>query len=255
MKPSRHLWPLVALALIVLAVPGSASALNPPVLTSVGHVKYHPTATWTLPQWVEAWWVEVATKPDVASDGQFFEENRVVLDSVRTTDTSWTYESRLNPGTYYVHVRGWDNACLHNDFATECGVVTSNTLRLVLPPRPPRYAVTLRSVHVGAIRVPGSARVWTYHGDTLRATLRNTAATSSERRTYTLCYEQFDECADAVSSADPLLTRFGFACTDLGSDVEIDETSASLGSSAAGHSLDALLGSTSASDPRCPLVR
>lgn len=187
----KRVSPLLAFALTMLTLPGSAAALNPPVLTSVGHVQYHPTAEWSLPQWVEAWSVGVATKPDVASDGQFFEENRVVFDTVRTTDTSWTYESRLNPGTYYLQVRGWDNACLHNDFTTECGVVTSNTLRLVLPPRPPRYTATLRSIHVGAIRVPGSSRTWTYHGDTLRATLRNAAATPSERRRYRVCYQQF----------------------------------------------------------------
>ena len=174
-------------ALLVLV--GDAAALNPPVLTSAGHVQYHPTATWTLPQWVEAWSIEVATKPDVASDGQFFEENRVVWESVRETDTSWTYESRLASGRYYVHVRGYDNACFHTQ--AECGIVTSNMLTLLIPRRPPRYTVGLRSIHPGAIRVPGSSRIWTYHGDTLRASFRNAAATSAERQVYTLCYQQF----------------------------------------------------------------
>lgn len=142
---SRRMRGLSAAAMCVgvLLLPSAAAALNAPVLTAVGHQDRHPTASWTLPPNVEAWAVMVATKPDQASDGQFFSENVVVADSLRTTqqtDTFWLYEERLDPGTYYVLVRGYDNACSVGQ--GECGSVTSNVMQLVIPapPRPRQVA-------------------------------------------------------------------------------------------------------------------
>jgi hypothetical protein len=116
--------------------------MNPPTLLSAGHVQRHPTARWTLPTNVEAWSVEVATRPDVGSDGRFFEENLVTSDSVRTTDTEWLDSERLKPGTYYVHVRGWDNSCLVPPYTAGCGLVWSNTLSVRIINRAP----TLRAL-------------------------------------------------------------------------------------------------------------
>jgi hypothetical protein len=125
-----------------LAVAPVAEALNPPTLISAGHVKRHPTARWTLPANVEAWTVEVATRPVIGSDGRFFSENLVTSDSVRTTDTEWLDSDRLKPGTYYVHVRGYDNTCLVPPYTGECGVVWSNTLSFSVINRAP----TLRAL-------------------------------------------------------------------------------------------------------------
>jgi hypothetical protein len=86
-------------ALAPLAFPATAQALNPPTLVSVGHVKRHPTAQWTLPPNVEAWSVQIATSPETASDGSFFSENVVDFGSVAPTDTRWLGADRLKPGT------------------------------------------------------------------------------------------------------------------------------------------------------------
>lgn len=182
--------PLGALVVgaLALALPAAAAAPRAPVLTSVGHVKRHPEARWTLPQYVEASAIEVARTPEVASDGSFFTENVVVFDTVRETDTHWLYESQLDPGTYYVHVKGWDDSCFHTNFESECGSAWSNILSLTIPAPPPRFQASIRSAHPGAIRVPGSKRVWTYPGDTLLVSFRNAAALPEMKQSYRVCY-------------------------------------------------------------------
>jgi hypothetical protein len=132
----------LAATVTALSVPPVASALSQPTLLSAGHVKRHPTARWTLPQNVEAWSVEVATRPETGSDGRFFSEYAVVFDSVRMTDTEWLDSDRLKPGTYYVHVRGYDNTCLVPPYTGECGVVSSNILSFKIVNRAP----TVRSL-------------------------------------------------------------------------------------------------------------
>ncbi len=52
----------------------------------------------------------------------------------------------------------------------------------------PRYEAKAASVHPGAIRVRGDRRVWTYLGDTLRVSLRDTGALAGARRPYRVCY-------------------------------------------------------------------
>lgn len=121
------------------------------MLTAVGHQDRHPTATWTLPPNVEAWSVSVATKPAQASDGQFFRENVVVSDSVEETDTFWLHEERLDRGTYYVLVRGWDNACFVSQ--GKCGIVTSNVLQLVIPAPPTPRQVARIGKGIGSWRI------------------------------------------------------------------------------------------------------
>lgn len=174
-------------ALVLLALPDTAAALSAPVLTSVGHVKRHPEARWTLPQYVQASAVEIARSPETASDGGFFTENVVAFDLVGESDTHWLYGSQLNPGTYYIHVRGWDDSCFHTDFKTQCGAAWSNTLRLTIPAPAPRYAASVKSAHPGAIRGLGS-RVWTYPGDSLIVSFRNTTALAGMIARYRVCY-------------------------------------------------------------------
>ncbi|MBA3365511.1 MAG: hypothetical protein H0U03_06965 [Actinobacteria bacterium] len=45
----------------------------------------------------------------MATSGAFFRENVVVFEQLREGQTSWVGERQLAPGTYYVHVAGWDN--------------------------------------------------------------------------------------------------------------------------------------------------
>ena len=105
----------LAVGTLVASAPATAA---PPSMTRVGHVQRHPTATWTLPAGVTAETVEIATRPDVATDGSFFTENVKVFDVLGPDEQgAWTYASQLDPGTYYVHVAGYDEACF---FRGEC---------------------------------------------------------------------------------------------------------------------------------------
>ena len=98
-----------------------------------------------LPPDVEAEGVEVADKPDIGENDQFVAANVWIGEEVDPSATSWTAPTtRLDPGTYYVHVLGWDQSCMADDFATDCEHVVSPTVTLVVTNAPPR----LGPVHV-----------------------------------------------------------------------------------------------------------
>jgi hypothetical protein len=78
----------VAVSTFAAAIPSDAAAA-PPVLVSVTDVKRHPSATWALPPNVKPRVVEVATRPDVASDGSFFFENVKAMDVLEDFQTTW----------------------------------------------------------------------------------------------------------------------------------------------------------------------
>ena len=124
---------LLAAAVAALAIAPQAVAA-PPTLLTVGHVNRHPTATWSLPPGVESRVVEVATSPAAASDGYFFFENVVAFDVPEPSQTSWVYGFQLDPGTYYVHVAGYDPACAYEPCP---GREWSNMMTLVIPRPPP----------------------------------------------------------------------------------------------------------------------
>jgi hypothetical protein len=120
-----------ALVATVLLSTGSALAA-PPVILTVGQISQHPTATWSFPAGVQSQVVEVATNPATGSDGYFFFENVKAFDVPQPTDTSWTYTFQLDPGTYYVHVGGFDSTC------GACPVREfSSILTLIIPAPPP----------------------------------------------------------------------------------------------------------------------
>jgi hypothetical protein len=74
----------------------------------------------------------VARSPDQASDGKFFTENTIISDALTASQTSWLYESQLKPGTYYVHVQGFDPSCF-GEQPCETIYPWSNVLKLVMP--------------------------------------------------------------------------------------------------------------------------
>jgi hypothetical protein len=136
---------LAAVAVLgVVAVPEALAA--PPTLLSVGNIDRHATATWSLPSGVEAQVVEAATSPATSSDGAFFSENRVVFDLLEDAQTSWTDNSQLAPGTYYLHISGLDSPCF---YASQCPVREySQIMTLVIPaaaPIPPAPAPVVRA--------------------------------------------------------------------------------------------------------------
>jgi hypothetical protein len=129
-----------------LALP-SAAAANPPVLQTIDQVNRHPTARLSIPGADDAT-IYFATKPDRASDGSFLQENIKDLDFLTTDEIqsgSWTYESQLDPGTYYVLLRATDYDCIGQP---TCLGGYSNMLTLNVP----KPAQTYR----------GSVLVWHY---------------------------------------------------------------------------------------------
>ena len=82
-----------------------AAALSvPPTLTSVGVQDRHPLATFSAPKSDFAS-IDVATRPDRATDGSFLNENVEVSDILTASEIQagrWAYESQIAPGTYYV---------------------------------------------------------------------------------------------------------------------------------------------------------
>jgi hypothetical protein len=92
---------------------GDPANAAPPTLVSVGHVRGHPSATWTLPPGVRPETIEVATQALVATDGSFFSEYVKEFDVVsdQPRRTTWLSAEKLDPGRYYVHVSGFDEAC------------------------------------------------------------------------------------------------------------------------------------------------
>lgn len=122
----------------------------PPVLLSVGSQALHPTATFSAPK-SDHVVVEIATKPDRASDGEFLTENIVVFDLLADSEIQtgrWLYESQLDPGTYYVLLRASPNfdLCYQVDSGTydpSCadGYAEMKTLTIARPPI--RYAASV----------------------------------------------------------------------------------------------------------------
>ena len=103
--------PIILLASAAGFFPAQAEAA-PPILNSVGQTDRHLTASWTLPTGVEASLIEAAKSPITSTDGYFFSENVELFDTLEDYQTTYVSNSQLDPGTYYVHVGGYDSLCL-----------------------------------------------------------------------------------------------------------------------------------------------
>src|SRR5512133_3539473 len=143
---AASLGALIVGATLLFASPAIAA---PPVLTSVSHVDRHPAATWTLPPGVTSQVAEVATSPATSTDGYFFFENVKAFDVLQETQTSWVYNSQLDPGLYYVHIGGLDWPCFVAGLCPVREFSQIMTLEIAAPPppppppRPPRYQASV----------------------------------------------------------------------------------------------------------------
>jgi hypothetical protein len=136
----RKAFLLLALVAACIASPQASAAA--PVLLTAGATNLHSTATWSLPNGVEARIVEVASSPSVDSDGYFQPYALEAGDSLTPTQTTWTDVFQLEPSrTYYLHVGGHDTACASCpavqfsniiSFTVGTGSETSPTARLTI---------------------------------------------------------------------------------------------------------------------------
>jgi hypothetical protein len=144
--------PAVSLLLgaVALAAIHAPSALAvPPVLAVVAQSQRHPTATFTVSRsnFVE---MQIASKPDRATDGSFLQENIVGSDILTDSEIqsgAWEYSNQLDPGTYWVTVDASPDlgVCLLGDGSIDpaCSDGYSNVLELRIPTPTISYSVAV----------------------------------------------------------------------------------------------------------------
>jgi hypothetical protein len=115
-------------ALALLGVPSAEAGPPRSSTITVGQTHRHLTATWTLPPGVEPLLIEIATAPNIGTDGHFFEENREKVDPLENGQTSYVDSEELGLGTYWVHIQTLDHNCSYVENTT-C-FAWSNIVRL-----------------------------------------------------------------------------------------------------------------------------
>jgi hypothetical protein len=107
---------------------------HPPVLDSVEQASGVVTANWTLPANEGADFIEISESQEQYASGGFFVDETMLFDFFSDpAKTTYTSTQPLPPGTYYVHVAGFDDtqcpsepACFIDEY--------SNTLNVTIPP-------------------------------------------------------------------------------------------------------------------------
>lgn len=167
--------------LAILAIPlvfVRAAAAVPPTLLSVGSQALHPTATFSAPK-SDSDVIQVATRPDRASNGEFLTENVVVFDVLADSEIQtgrWLYESQIDPGTYYVLLRASPNFDL-------CYQINSGTYD---PSCANGYsAMQMLTIPRPAIRYGASVRHYVYVSN---VDLTITAVPLGQKMPYRVCY-------------------------------------------------------------------
>ena len=129
---------LAAAATLVLALSATASPQAGQMIT-ITNVSVSPdrhvTVDWTGPPaaGIEHGVVQIATKPDTGTDGDFFTENRVGYDLLAKGQQHYVSTDALQaPGTYYVRVTGWWNGYSDDDYVNY-GTVYSQVVAVDAP--------------------------------------------------------------------------------------------------------------------------
>jgi hypothetical protein len=139
----------VIVVLSLVFVPSAAAV--PPTLVTVSSQALHPTATFSAPK-SDHVVIQIATRPDRASNGEFLTENVVVFDVLADSEIQsgrWLYESQIDPGTYYVLLRASPNfdLCYQIDSGTydpSCADGFSAMQTLTVPRPAIRYGASVR---------------------------------------------------------------------------------------------------------------
>jgi hypothetical protein len=115
---------IIATLTLALAIAPAALATGGIIVTHAGLSQGHLTAAWQGPypasgpeliHFAEDPFVEVATRPEIGSDGFFFSENVVSNDQISDGSRTWIDSDPLAPpsqaGSYtaYIRVHAWDN--------------------------------------------------------------------------------------------------------------------------------------------------
>lgn len=101
--------------LLALIIVGAATASGPITITAASVPNRHVSITWVGPP-IEFGAVQIATRPETGTDGDFFSENRVEYAILAAGQSAWLSSDPIGPGTYYVRVDGWDNHCTFYDY-------------------------------------------------------------------------------------------------------------------------------------------
>jgi hypothetical protein len=113
---------LAVLGTLALLLPASSASAAPPTLLTVDYTASTTElqVTWSLPPGVESAVIEANANPSLDSDGYFlygpnngvYGYPAIVFDVPDSTDTRWDHLiDEQPPGTYYVHVAGFDSTC------------------------------------------------------------------------------------------------------------------------------------------------
>jgi hypothetical protein len=122
-----------ALAVLGLAVAGAGAAPAAGQMITITNVSVSPdrhvTVDWTgPPNGIEFGSLQIATKPDAGTDGNFFSENVVEYDLLTKGQKHWVGTDPLQAaGTYYARVTGWWDGYGPGDY-TNYGVVYSQVV-------------------------------------------------------------------------------------------------------------------------------
>jgi hypothetical protein len=155
---------LISTAAVALVFASVASA-GPPTLASVGSNDRHPTITFSAPK-ADHVVVQIASKPDRATSGEFLSENVEVFDVMTDSEIQagqWLYGSQLDPGTYYVLVRASPNfdACYMGGggYDPSCADGYSDVKTLTISKPPIKYAAQVtRERYLGSVELRSSRR-------------------------------------------------------------------------------------------------
>ncbi len=108
---ARRALLVLALSVALTVLLAAEAGARPPVVTSVGAIDRQVTARWTLPEGVDAQFVQIATDPAVTQFGYYTEPHLVSFSVLGRSDRTFKDSLRLQPGTYYVHISGADSGC------------------------------------------------------------------------------------------------------------------------------------------------
>ena len=143
---------VVALGIVLVALAVVAVAYGvPPTLTSVGASDRHPFATFSAPR-SDFVSMQMASKPDRATDGSFLSENVEVFDLLTDSEIQagrWAYESQVDPGTYYVMMKAspdFDSCYIFDQgvYDPACADGYSSVVPLTVPRPASRYVATAK---------------------------------------------------------------------------------------------------------------